>query len=110
MINEELITILLDAPDSQLDKCTFPLIEQWRLHVDSLDILYVLDICAYAALASGFMMRFLSVVLDKHLEAEGSNYNEAAKKANEIWRKSNGPCKIAYLENRLQRIQQSSRN
>lgn len=48
--------MLLTAPDTQLDACVFPYITKAKT---ADDIKEILDMCAFSALASGFVMTLL---------------------------------------------------
>ena len=83
---EELKQWLLAAPDNQLDKCMFPLIEKWKHPIKAVQVLEVLDRCACFALASGWMMGVLHSLLRICIEDEGyENYNDLRAKADQPW-------------------------
>lgn len=73
IITNDFIDHLLKAPDRELDACTFKFISEWKMYVDSVDILYVLDICARYSLASGFMMKTLDLLLQETAKLEGKS-------------------------------------
>jgi hypothetical protein len=83
----ELKTMLLSAPDTQLDAQMFPLIEKWDEPMPtSLQILEVLDQCIFASLASGFTVTLLQTLYDMQLEKEGITHEDNEPKA--TWRTS----------------------
>lgn len=84
MIAPELLNLLLTAPDSQLDKSMLLYIEKWGSTPTALQILEVVDKCSRYALASGFMMSILNMLLDTAIQIEGITYNELVKQAE--WR------------------------
>jgi hypothetical protein len=67
----ELKQLLLQASDTQLDACMFPLIEKWDDPAKSIQILEVLDHCIHGALASGFVVQVLQVLYEQALANEG---------------------------------------
>jgi|SRR5579859_1617861 len=82
-----LINHLLAAPDTQLDACVKPLIEQWDDEPTAYQILEVLDHCIYGPLASGFVIRVLQGMCNQALENEGKTHEEAYAYAVRHWRK-----------------------
>jgi len=62
--------LLLEAPDDQLDKSMLPLIEMWDDEPKAIQILQVLDRCIYSALASGFVVSTLQIMLEAAMKAE----------------------------------------
>lgn len=78
--------LLLVAPDHQLDASVKPLIEKWDEEPTSIQILQVLDDCAYAALASGFIMSLLESLLKEAIQRENTTYEAVVAKA--TWRKN----------------------
>jgi hypothetical protein len=81
----DLKKILLSAPDTQLDKQMFPLIEKWdEPNATSLQILEVLDQCIFASLASGFVVNLLQTLYDVALKNEGKTHEQNAPLA--TWR------------------------
>ena len=75
----------LTAPDGQLDKCMFPLIEKWDDEPTSIQILEVLDKCIYASLASGFVVGLLQVLYANRLGVEQKVHEDNIPLA--TWRK-----------------------
>jgi hypothetical protein len=81
----ELKTMLLAAPDTQLDACMFPLIEKWdEPQPTSIQILEVLDQCIFASLASDFVVFLLQGIYAGRLDAEGITHEDNLPKA--TWR------------------------
>lgn len=76
--------LLLDAPDGQLDKSARDSILTWSDPPRALEILRTLDECAYAALASGFAMNVLGILLDLRMKEESITRAELEKQA--VWR------------------------
>jgi hypothetical protein len=56
-------TLLLMAPDGQLDKSMLPLIEKWDDEPSPLQVLEVLDKCIYYGAASGLVIHVLEELL-----------------------------------------------
>lgn len=82
----ELKTILLSAPDSQLDASMFPLISKWdEPEPTSIQVLEVLDHCINGSLASGFIVTFLQTLYDIALKREGKTHQDNVPLAK--WRK-----------------------
>lgn len=77
-------TLLLLAPDSQLDAQMKPLIEQWSDPPTSLQILEVVDHCIHASLASGFVVSALQALYEAALKNEGIKHEDNVPKA--TWR------------------------
>ena len=61
-------------------------IRKWDTPPTALQILEVLDHCAYGALASGAMMHVLHIMFDIALKQEETNREEVEKKA--VWREA----------------------
>lgn len=85
LLSPEFKKLLLESPDSQLDAQMFPYIEKWSETPTSLEILEVLDYCVRYALASGFMLNILNILLDGAMQLEGTTLEEVVKHA--TWRK-----------------------
>lgn len=79
-----LIETLLEAPDSELDACMFPLIEKWNDPPTSLQVLEVLDECVHSALANGFVITLFEALLDKCLAIENKTIDDILPSA--TWR------------------------
>lgn len=80
----ELVTLLLKAPDDHLDASMFPYINEWDTPPKAVQVLEVLDYCVHAGLASGLVMTVLETLLRDAIEAEQTTYEEVVKKA--TWR------------------------
>ncbi len=73
----EMKKMLLIAPEDQLDKSMFPLIEKWsEPEVKAIQILEVLDHCIHASLASGFTINLLQTMLDLSLLNENKKLDD----------------------------------
>lgn len=83
-MSQELRDMLLQAPDSQLDKSAHPLIEKWSTPVKAIELLEVLDHCVYSALASGLILNTLSALMHKAMVDETITSEELEKQA--TWR------------------------
>jgi len=81
---KEIVQLLLEAPDNQLDEQAKVFIKQWDEVPTALQILKVLDICVYAALASSFTMSVLNVMYENALRAEGKKHEDLVSLA--TWR------------------------
>lgn len=68
--------LLLQAPDRQLDKSIFPLIEKWDDEPTAIQILEVLDQMIYASLGSGLVFVLLQGLYKTALEREGKTHKE----------------------------------
>lgn len=77
-------TILLTAPDTQLDASMKPLIEKWSEPPTPIQILEVLDHCIFGALASGVVVTVLQTMYDESLIQANTTHEEVIKKA--TWR------------------------
>lgn len=106
IITNDFIDHLLKAPDRELDACTFNFISKWKEYVDSVDILYVLDICARYSLASGFMIQTLDLLLQESAKLEGKPLIDVYLEA-ECWRNGNNH-EQEYIKNRTERIKKFS--
>lgn len=80
---------LLAAPESQLDPSMKPLIEKWADDPTPIQVLEVLDHCVHGALASGFVIQVLEILLRDALKREGITYEMVVEKA--TWRNSMKP-------------------
>lgn len=85
-MDNEFKTLLLSAPDGQLDACMRPYIEKWDTPARAIQILEVLDLCIYGALASDFAVRLLQMLYDEALSTEKTTHEEVVKLA--VWRTS----------------------
>lgn len=80
----ELKQLLLQAPDSELDSCMFPLIEKWNDTPTAIQVMEVLDHCVHSALASGFVIALLETMVETALKEENLTRDQLIEKA--IWR------------------------
>lgn len=76
--------LLLDAPETQLDKAALDDIRTWNEPPKALEILKTLDMCVHSALASGFAIQVLELMLDVQMKEEGTTHEELGKEA--FWR------------------------
>lgn len=106
IITKDFVDHLLKAPDRELDASTFKFIYEWKKYVDSVDILYILDICARYSLASGFMMKTLDLLLQETAKLEGKSLMDVYVVA-ECWRNGNDH-EQEYIKNRAERIKNIS--
>lgn len=84
----ELKSLLLSAPEDQLDKSAHPLIQKWpddKLP-SPLEILEVLDHVVYGGSASDFVVMVLENFLDIACKEANTTYEEVVAKA--TWRKN----------------------
>lgn len=72
----ELKHLLLTAPDNQLDKSIFPLIEHWDEQPTSIQILEVLDKCIHGSLGSDFIVKVLQIVYEEKLLLENKKHED----------------------------------
>lgn len=80
----QLTTLLLEAPDSQLDESAKKIIRKWPYQPTALNVLEVLDHCVYGGSASDFTMSVLHILLDTRIEEEQTTLEEVVKHA--TWR------------------------
>jgi len=80
----EIKQMLIAAPDGQLDECMKPLIEKWDDPPKAIQILEVVDHTIYGALASGFTLTLMQMMLKEAIDAEGTTHEELVKLA--TWR------------------------
>lgn len=73
---EDLKQLLLQAPEGQLDKSMLPLIEKWDSPPQPIQVLEVVDHCIYSALASGFTVSALQIILDMALQHAGQTLEQ----------------------------------
>lgn len=81
---EDFKTLLLQAPDGQLDASLRPLIERWDSPPKAIQVLEVVDQCIHGSLASGFTVRLLQMLYDAALVNERTTHEEVEKLA--VWR------------------------
>ena len=82
---ESIKTILLEAPESEIDPSILGLIEKWDEPATPLQILEALDMSVHYAAASDFAIGVFQVILDQALARENMSYDEVVAKA--VWRK-----------------------
>jgi hypothetical protein len=83
---EELVTLLLQSPDTHLDAKVLPYIQKWSTPPTALQVLEVLDLCIFGSLASGFTTRLLQSLYDQRCREENTSHEVLAKLAS--WRES----------------------
>lgn len=66
--------MLLSAPPEHLDGSVKPLIEKWGEAPTSLQLLEVLDVCIYGAMASTFTVALLQNLYDFAVVDEGTTH------------------------------------
>lgn len=79
-------SLLLEAPDTQLDAQMKPLIEKWDEVPKAIQILEVLDQCIYGSLASGFTVSVLQTLYHQALQREKLKSEDVEAQAS--WRKA----------------------
>lgn len=75
---------LLKAPITQLDASMHPHIQKWEDPPKAIEILFVLDHCIHAALASGFVVTLLQLQYDIALKRENLKHEQLEPLA--VWR------------------------
>lgn len=75
---------LLKAPGTQLDASMLPYIQKWEDIPKAIDILFVLDRCIHASLASGFVVALLQLQYNIALERENLRHEQLEPLA--VWR------------------------
>lgn len=83
--SDEVIQHLLIAPNDQLDTTMLPLIRKWNSTPTALQVLEVLDQCIMASLASGIVIRLLTLLFNEAVENENTTEEAVFEKAE--WRK-----------------------
>ncbi len=78
-------SMLLAAPDTQLDESQKILIQKWSEPPTALQILEVLDNCVHASLGSGFVVKLLQHLYDIACDMQDTTNEEVVKLA--TWRK-----------------------
>ena len=81
---DELITLLQQAPDSQLDSCVKPKIAKWSSPPTSLEVLEVVDEVVHSSLGSDFTVRLLNLILSDSLKRENTTLEQIVPQAH--WR------------------------
>ena len=84
-MTNDLKSILLDAPDTQLDASMVAMVRQWSDPPSALQVLEVLDHCIHGALASGVVIRLLQWCYVERRDAEGVTHEALVPLA--TWRK-----------------------
>ena len=84
----ELISLLISAPDTQLDSNVKPLIKKWDTPPKALQILEVLDACVHGGLASTLVVKLLEKFMHEAIQLEGTTYEALVAQA--TWRSSDG--------------------
>lgn len=81
----EVISLLIEAPDSQLDMSIKPLIQKWSNPPAAIQILEVIDKCIFEALASTFVMVIFDGMYEDALKRESITHESLVPLA--TWRK-----------------------
>jgi hypothetical protein len=81
ILSSSVISLLCEAPDSQLDASMKPLIEKWSTPPKAIEILEILDQCIHGALASGFVITLLTCGYEDACKAEKTTHDEVVKQA-----------------------------
>lgn len=81
----ELKSLLLVAPDSQLDASVKPLIESWSSPPTPLELLEVIDLCVHASLATGFVVTVLQNEYETACKRENVTHEDVLKFAHWRW-------------------------
>lgn len=76
--------LFLCAPEDRMDAQLRPLIEKWDDQPSSIQILEVLDLSIYGALADDFVVSTLQTMYNRALDSEGITHEANLSKAN--WR------------------------
>jgi hypothetical protein len=77
-------TVLLTAPDSQMDACLFPIIETWGDEPVALQLLEIIDKAIYGSLMSGQLLYALQLLYEDKLKSEGKTHDDLVPLA--TWR------------------------
>jgi hypothetical protein len=80
----DVASLLLSAPESQLDAAMRPLIERWSKPPKAIEVLEVLDKCIHGSLASGFVVSTLQIIYDARLTEEKTSHDAVTRLA--TWR------------------------
>jgi len=80
----EITKLLLEAPDSWLDRCVMPLICTWEGKPSAIQLLELLDRCIHGALASDTMVLVLQMFYNQALKDEGLTHEQLVPQA--TWR------------------------
>ncbi len=84
MLDQEVVTILLESPDTQLDASMKDLIRNWSAPPTATQILEVLDFCIHGSLASTTMVTLFQLAFLESCKREGITPESVEKKA--VWR------------------------
>jgi hypothetical protein len=84
--HSELITFLKIAPPSHLDSIAVDKIKTWDESLTSIQVLEVLDMCVYGALASPIAMATIKQLYDDLLISENKTHDDNVPHAH--WRKN----------------------
>jgi hypothetical protein len=79
-----LISILFQAPESQLDSSIKQEIRSWSSPPKAIEVLKALDDCVYGSLASGFVIHVLNILYNDACKNENTSHEEVVKNAS--WR------------------------
>lgn len=82
---DQMVAILLDAPESQLDKAMRPIIRKWSNPPKAVQVLEVLDQCVHGALASQVVMIAVQKLYEDACRHENTTHEEVVKQA--TWRR-----------------------
>lgn len=80
----EVVALLLEAPDSQLDASMKPLIKKWSSPPKAIEVLEVVDAVICGSLANGFTTKLLQMLYEKACKDENTTHEEIVKNAG--WR------------------------
>lgn len=81
-LEQELVDLILEAPDSQLDESVFNDIKGWNLEPSALDILFILDKIVYFSLGSEFTVSMFGMVLAQAMIEEDIDMDELTSQRN----------------------------
>jgi len=79
-----LVQLLLNAPDTQLDRSMVELVKRWSDPPKAIEILEVLDKTIYSSLASDMVVTTLRIAYESACKSEGVTHHEMAVRAH--WR------------------------
>lgn len=81
---QNLKTLLLSAPEDQMDPSLKPIIEKWTETPTALNILELLDAAVHGGAASGFVVQALQGFLEVAIVNENTTYDAVVAQA--YWR------------------------
>lgn len=84
---EELLTLMADAPDSQMDKSITERLRNLKgkpIPEIKTEVMHIMDDCVYGALASDFGMHALIILHEVFLDGKDEDFNDE----NCPWRKN----------------------